>query len=262
MAMPTSTPPPGRSTGLYLLVHGSPGSPAVWAGVQAGLDPDAMILTPRLPGHRRGDDAAALSDDLATRTAAVEAAWFDDPAAIGATHGGRVTLVGHSFGGVVALEVARRGRLPVSRLVLLEPVVVNALPVGGAEAPQVVERLRVYLAQVEAGAPEAIATMIDLWFGDGAYTRLPEGARRGLAAQAPVNARDVTATLTQDVGPGTLEAVDIPTTVVIGSRSPATTAAIGAALARRLPRAELVSLEGAGHDMLDTHAAELTRLLR
>ena len=76
----------------WVLLHGTPLTPAVWDGVAAHLRPQGHVLCPvATPAADAGDAQAEL------------AAW------LASAHGGlpdRMHVVGHSFGGQVALDLA------------------------------------------------------------------------------------------------------------------------------------------------------------
>jgi len=88
----------------FLLLHGTPLSPQVWDGVRAHLTGDAVApdLTELIEPGRPG----CLQTEVA---AAVLAALPDD----------QMVVVGHSFGGQVAIEVALLAPERVARLVVV-----------------------------------------------------------------------------------------------------------------------------------------------
>ena len=88
----------------FLLLHGTPLSPQVWDGVRAHLTADAVApdLTELIESARPG----CLQTEVA---AAVLAALPDD----------EMVVVGHSFGGQVAIEVALLAPERLARLVVV-----------------------------------------------------------------------------------------------------------------------------------------------
>lgn len=207
------------------------------------------MLTPTLPGHAsegppHPGSVARIADHL--------------EAAIAVTSG-KIAVVGYSFGGVVALELARRGLARIDRLMLLEPVAVPLLRAAG-EDPTFAAAERVfsaYIAGVRRGTPDAIASMVDFWFGAGAFAAMPEKVRGGLNASARRNADDVAATFAETYDAEGLSRLPSRVEIVVGSNSPPTTYAIAAALQRLVPQASCSSLPGGTHAMLQTHAAVL-----
>ena len=94
-----------------LLLHGFAGDRRAWAAVAAILArAGARVVAPDLPGH--GETAVEAGD-----VGAVEAAM----ATFAASLPGRVHLVGHSFGAVVATALAARLGDRVARLTLITP---------------------------------------------------------------------------------------------------------------------------------------------
>lgn len=95
----------------FLLLHGFAGDRRAWAAVAAILArAGARVVAPDLPGH--GETTAAAPDVRAVSDAVT---------AFAATLPGRLHLVGHSFGAVVATAIAERLAGRVSRLTLVTP---------------------------------------------------------------------------------------------------------------------------------------------
>ncbi|MGE3905885.1 MAG: alpha/beta fold hydrolase, partial [Reyranellaceae bacterium] len=169
-----------------VLLHGSPGAPASWKGVIKALGEDNEIVTPTLPDH--GTAAPPPPRETQEMAATIAAALGPQPDGI--------VLAGHSYGGNVALQMALSGTVKVAALVLIEPVALAVLPALGedtayAEARAIFDR---YLERGRAGDAEAVAIMIDFWFGAGSFARMPDPVRGFLRSQCEVNLRDVEAT--------------------------------------------------------------------
>ena len=96
-----------------VLVHGIPGSSSIWRGVEERLEPDFRVMAPDLLGFGTSPDPEPGPDGLwADAQARALAARLDDEGIE------RATLVGHDYGGPVALALAAlRPELP-ERLVL------------------------------------------------------------------------------------------------------------------------------------------------
>lgn len=98
---------------------------------------------------------------------------------------GPIHLVGHSFGGAVALTVASRLAARVGKLVLFEPTLFYLLHQDGRrdafhEAESLAGHVRECAARNdwEPGA----ASFADYWLGDGAWTGMPEKRRAAFTA--------------------------------------------------------------------------------
>jgi pimeloyl-ACP methyl ester carboxylesterase len=93
-----------------VLIHGLGGGAANWMGLARGLARRRRVLVPDLPGHGRSEPAAA---------APTVAAYADRLALLLELEGMLpATLVGHSFGGSVALRLAVRRPEAVAGIVL------------------------------------------------------------------------------------------------------------------------------------------------
>jgi pimeloyl-ACP methyl ester carboxylesterase len=182
-------------------------------------------------------------------------------AALIAHVGATAVLAAHSYGGVVALRTALRGA-PVGALALFEPVAMTLLPVAGE--PEAFATTRSvfddYFATHDAGDPRAVRKMIDFWFGDGAFARMPDALTGFLIQQTAANIRDVRAAFREDYSLAALRRLQIPVTTVVGGRSPEVMQRIVRALTRALPDGRLVTWPDADHALTTTHvdaAAEL-----
>jgi pimeloyl-ACP methyl ester carboxylesterase len=112
---------PGRPA--VVLLHGRGHAASLWFPCWPPLAERHLLLAPDLPGFGCSGAGPRLP-----RRAPPEAAvaFFADPveavlrAEVAAGRASAFALVGHSLGGLVALELALRGRLPVSRLALID----------------------------------------------------------------------------------------------------------------------------------------------
>ena len=159
--------------------------------------------------------------------------------------------------------MALRNVVRLGALALFEPVAVRVLEAagdveafGGARA-----FFDDYSSRVDAGDGEAIRTMVEYWFGSGAFDRLPDPARKFLIRHARENARDVRATLQEEYSRESLQRLTMPVLVVRGSRSPGMMQSICAHIASHAARGSLVTLDGATHAMTATHTEAMARLI-
>ena len=98
-------------------------------------------------------------------------------------------------------------------------------------------------------------------FGPGALGRMPPPMQAYLAAQAPVNARDVAATFRERHAPGSLAALDCPTAVAYGGASPVLLRTIARRLTETIADGAAVEIAGAGHAMLASHPAQVAEII-
>jgi pimeloyl-ACP methyl ester carboxylesterase len=197
--------------------------------------------------------------DIPTRTPPTIAEEVDDVLAVVATLGAPVLVVGHSSGGVVALEALVASPSSFAGAVVYEPPVVTGEPLGGmALAPA--------RAALAAGRPGRALT---IFLRD--IVRVPPLAARLAGLVVPVHRRwrayvprqldDVEAI---DGLGNRLDAyaeVGVPTVLLGGDRSPAHLGERIDVLARALPHAEKVVLRGEGHGANVSAPAEVARVV-
>lgn len=259
--MPTLTLGP-RDTLVYddvgvgptvVLVHGSPGTARVWQPVAERLAPRFRVLMPNLPGY-------------GGTTAPPEGGPGDNSYVAGliealiAKSGQPAVLAGYSYGGVVALRTALRGRVRPAALALFEPVAVPVLAAAGDMAGLAASRavFEDYGASFDAGDRLAVRKMVDYWFGPGAFEQMPPPVRDYLIANTGPNVRDVRATFRDPaLTPEALGGLGMPVLVVYGSRSPEVMVKIVQTLVAHVPHGRLERLEQANHAMINTHVDAL-----
>ena len=164
---------------LVVLVHASLGGARQWSSLTGDLADRFRVRAVNLFGY--GDTPAWSRAQLPT---------LDDYAALVAravpATERKVRLVGHSFGGAVAMHAAAhrlRGR--VERLVLVEPSLFYLLEQNGQRAAfrEISSLARRTKEHMAAGAmPEAAKRFIDYWSGPSTWAEMPEGKKAALLA--------------------------------------------------------------------------------
>jgi pimeloyl-ACP methyl ester carboxylesterase len=239
-----------------LLLHGSASTSAMWLPVIDALKARFRVLAPDLIGYGRTDPWPAGHDYTLDDEVRLIA-----PLVASAARGAHV--VGHSYGGVVALQLARSHRDLVRSLTLIEPVAFHLLrdadePQARAEAE---ELARSYSAQMAAGATEAaLRRFVDYWGGPSAWDAMDEAARAPMRRVAPKMVLDFHAAFA-DPGPDPWRDLPAPVRLLAGDKSPLTVRRIAAVLARRLPSATLQVVAGANHLLPATHHQLLSAFL-
>jgi len=173
--------------------------------------------------------------------------------------GGPVHLVGHSFGGSVAIAVAQRRRVPVASLSIIEAPLPQLLRhLGEDEHYASFRRMTdIYFAAFERGEPEAVAGMIDFYGGAGTFASWPPRLRAYAVETAHVNILDWACGYSFPESLAQLAEVDAPTLVLFGGASPRAVQRANELLADRLPRSDRLTVAGAAHFMIATHATEV-----
>jgi pimeloyl-ACP methyl ester carboxylesterase len=244
-----------------LFIHCTLAHSGAWTRVQAELLDTLDMTAFDRPGHGRSADWSGEGGPVGL---------LDFTTWMAAEIAGKPTdIVGHSYGGLVALRLALTRPDLVRSLTLIEPPLFAAIrgtPAFDAHA----EAMRGFAAALADGDRVRAAEIFHRATSpDAPWERLPGPARTGLArrihaigVENPVTMDDAAGLLT----PGGLENIAAPVLLLQGSVSPPILAETLHALAARLPGARRVLIAGAGHMAPITHpvnvAAELALFLK
>ena len=197
-----------------VLVPGSCSTGAAWRPVMSALNGRFRCVTTSLLGYggtaeRRSTGDASIAYEAEMLESVVRKA------------GGRVHLVGHSFGGLVALAVALRRRVPLASLAIVEAPAAEMLRgCGEVEHYRAFRRMTdTYFASFAGGDAEAIAEMIDFYGGAGTFASWPPRVRGYAVETTPVNILDWASAFGFPLSPALLAAIDVPVFVVRGGAS-------------------------------------------
>jgi pimeloyl-ACP methyl ester carboxylesterase len=239
------------------MIHCSLAQSGQWSGMARHLS-DALTMTAfDLPGHGRSApwDGVHEIQGVCTGIAAAFAARLA-PA-------GPVDVIGHSFGATVGLRLALEHPALVRSLTLIESVLFAAAP-DAATARDVA-----FEAAMRAGDMDGAARAFTaLWGAGDAWNDIDPARRDRMAVQMPLIAAAAPA-LYDDAGgilhAGRLEAMQAPTLLIEGGRSPAVIHEINGVLAKRIPHARRAVIGGAVHMAPVTHpgavSAEVAKFL-
>jgi non-heme chloroperoxidase len=233
-----------------ILVHGSVSDYREWAGQMAPLARRYRVIAYsrryHWPNPAPGADADASLERQVDDLAAIIKALDAPPAHI----------VGHSYGGAVALHLALRHPELVRTLVLAEPAVSGVLgnaPEGDAVSKEA-RAVRTEMKEAfESGDAGRIVRTYAARVAPGEFDKAGPGVRRMLLTNVPAfrldfNSRRPTLTC-DDAG-----RVAVPVLVLSGNRSASGLQRIAETAARCIKGAELVRLSQATHWMQHDHA--------
>jgi pimeloyl-ACP methyl ester carboxylesterase len=242
-----------------VLVHGSPGEGRMWVKVAAELGGRYRLLIPDLPGHAASEN---LPDGETTSTPATAAALCEFMEAKAA--GAPVWIAAHSYGGNVAIHAALQRPGLVRGLALFEPVFFRALHLAGeTETHESARRFfTLYADRVLSGRIEAVADLIDYWFGPGGFARLPQEVKDYVEASAAADTRDITAAFADPLTQEDLASLTIPVLIATGAASPAVAPAIAKALGRLLKNVRTSVIGAATHGLLASHPVVVAKLIQ
>lgn len=242
-----------------VFLHCTAGSGRQWSDMADALRRDFRVIAPDLCGY--GGTAHWPGDG--TFNLAVEA---DLVAALLKLLGKPAHVVGHSYGGAVALQFALRHPRYLRSLTLIEPASFHLLRDGDDTD----ERAYQQISEVAATVASAVSCgdylggmrrFVDYWGGDGAWDALPASQRLALAARIGKVTLDFWGTLNDPVRLGDLAALAMPTLVVSAGQAPLPTRRICFHLARAIPKVTLRTVADAGHMLPFTHFRQLLPLI-
>ncbi len=246
-----------------LALHSSAATGGQWKALAQSLGTERPVFTPDLPGYGRAAFRDAVRDDNASLAA--------DAAAVLRPLEGRAPafhLVGHSYGGAVAMKIALCQPQRVLSLTLIEPVLFHLLPLGGSDQDMrlyrgvlgVRDRLR---GAVAAGWPaHGMAAFVDFWNGPGSWEACDAEQRQRFAAQARAVLRNFTACFGETWHPTEIAGLAMPLLTISGGRSPAVAGHLVDKLVDAAQDVTAARLFDAGHMSPLTHASGVNSLIR
>ncbi|WP_333827814.1 alpha/beta fold hydrolase [Pararhodobacter sp.] len=244
----------GDAAGIpAVLAHCFLGHSGGWKRLLEALETPLDAVAFDLPGHGRSAPWEGAGDLHGVATAAL-AAQIAEPA----------LLIGHSFGGTLALRQALEAPESVRAMVLIEPVLFAA----AADTPEFAAHVAAEQPLREAFARGDLAEAARVFFalnGDEAgWHAMSEAARQMMTRQMTMIGATMSVLVDDSEGllaPGRMAAFDKPVLVLAGALSPPVFPAAARAVAARLGRAEFVSVPGAGHMAPLTHPAATAALI-
>lgn len=223
-----------------LLIHSGGLSSRQWRGLADQLAPRYRVLAPDLLGYGESgrwptgqpfhfrQDVAFLQSLLAAETAPVH-------------------VVGHSYGGLLALQLALHAPELVRSVAAYEPVAFSVLDpdAGVADAPN---DLHWRWEPGEDGVDEAwLRRFVDWWSGAGAWDRLGAVTKDGFRTAGWKLYQEVVTLARDTTSAADYAAIRVPVLLLAGATSPSLEHQIVEILGAALPRAVVRILPGVGH---------------
>jgi pimeloyl-ACP methyl ester carboxylesterase len=234
-------------------LHCSGAGAGQWSALAEALGGNWELVAPEHFGSEStgpwtGEHAFALADEAARAIALIDEA--ED----------RVHLVGHSYGGGVALHAALARPHRVASLCLYEPSAFHLLRQMGGPGPAAFAEItgvaRSICEGVVTGDYRGAATaFVDYWNGRGAFSALRPAVQEALVRWTPKGPLDFRALIDDPTPIEAYRSLDVPTLILRGEHAPAPTRVIAEALSQLMPAARLLVVAGAGHMGPVTHKA-------
>lgn len=240
-----------------VLLHSSMSSKSQWSSLKAQLSNAYRCIAVDLQGYGASpfppDAGAGYVHTLAHEVDAVVAATAAE-----LEPGEDFHLVGHSFGGACALHMARRMPQRVLSLTLFEPVAFHLLPASHPAKREIVD----VVGRIQASASDRDATriFIDYWNRAGAFDAAPAAAQDKMVAQIAKVRLDFQALLGEPATLADLSSLTMPSLMMAGEFSPASTRLLVEQLATSLPNATALKTRTA-HMGPITHADTVNAII-
>ncbi|MEC8727863.1 MAG: alpha/beta fold hydrolase [Candidatus Puniceispirillales bacterium] len=241
---------PDKDAPVLLFIHGSGQTHLTWL-LQARVFANRgwSVMAPDLPGHGLSKGSPLTSiEDLAD--------WCHD--LICQAGHKKVTVVGHSQGGLVALELARRYPDVIAGIGLI--ALALTIPVN----PQLIN-------MAEHNEPAAFNAMVRTGHGrDGAFhdhtmpgnSHINLGKRIMASNDEGVLAIDLKACDAYQGGETAAASITQPALIILAKEDKMTPSKRGYELAKAIPHAELVVIENAGHMLPVERSDDVNKSLR
>jgi pimeloyl-ACP methyl ester carboxylesterase len=164
-----------------------------------------------------------------------------------------------AFGGLTALAVALRKKVPLLSLTIAEAPGPEILRHTGEREHYRAFRdmTEAYFTAFRAGEKAAIEQMIDFYGGAGTFASWPQRVRDYAIDATPVNILDWSSAYGFALTPALLGTVEIPALVLWGEASHPAARRANELLGRHMPNALALAIPGAAHFMIATHANEV-----
>lgn len=251
---------PRTTAHALLMLHCSASSGRQWDGLAEVFADHHHVHAPDLHGYGATDPWVGPGP-LTLAAEAAQAAG-ELPARGQALH-----VVGHSYGGAVALRFAVDQPWRVKSLTLIEPVAFHVLRTGSRGDRRLLDTVQQLAASVTRGVVtgdyhQAMERFVDFWSGQGAWAHTSPETRRRLSRHAPKVTLDFHAAVNERA---TLHAYRrrfrFPVVIVRGAQSPRPTHRIAEMLNEAVPGSCLITIPGGGHMLPLSHPEPVRRVV-
>jgi pimeloyl-ACP methyl ester carboxylesterase len=232
-----------------LALHGSASSGAIWQPLAKSLEGKRIVLAPDLPGY--GSNANISELDASARFG-----WLGETIC---SIGGDFDLVGHSFGGAVAMVLANLYPTRIRSVVLYEPIVPPNSQTK--ETSEVQDLMDLWTSMLRLETEDAMELFYNFWSGTGCWEQINVRAKSRLIndyASVMLDFRQVFTGQLDVIG----QTFNGPITLLCGDASHPIATAMSESLAQQFKQASLTVIEGLGHLGPVTHAEKVAKYFK
>lgn len=236
-----------------VLVHSGGFSPRQWRKLRERLVVDRTVIAPALLGYETRWPAGApfhFRQDVAML--AQKTRELGAPA----------HLVGHSYGGLLVLQLALAHPELVRSIAVYEPVAFGVLEPGEDDAALAsIHGLPAYQPDAAGVDEHWLSTFVDWWNGPGAWAKLPADTQQAFREVAWKVSQEVVSLSADATTRSGYAAIGVPTLVIAGEQTQPAERRTVERLAAAIPAATLRLLPGLGHMGPITHASLVNDLI-
>jgi len=251
MSTANPTQPTVRESGTgepVICLHASASSGGQWRGLIERLSAQWRVMAPDQFGYCRNTPQERIQSFVL----ADELDWLEP---VFDRAGEHFHLVGHSYGGLIALLATMRWPNRVRSLALYEPAAWSVAVSDDPADPASIELDTVaqsVIRGVDAGqADDTAAEFVDYWSGRGAWNSMPPERRVAVTRVMPKISREfISERADHDAGIASISAysrISVPTLLMTGARSTAGARKVCKLLRGVWPDCQFVELQELGH---------------
>jgi pimeloyl-ACP methyl ester carboxylesterase len=242
-----------------IALHCSGGSAGQWRHLKRMLPSETPLWCPHFigstwTGHWSGNHAFTLADEAAPIVAMIDSLGL------------RVHLVGHSYGGAVALRVARERPAQIASMVLYEPTALHVLNTAGPDGRTALDEVNSFSATIDrailAGDHRTAAKQfVDYWSDRGTWATLRGEAQADVIHYMPKASLDFRALRFERTPLAVYRHFGFPALLLTGQHAREPVQVIARQLTRSLRFGVPQTVDGAGHMGPLTHANAVAGLM-
>jgi pimeloyl-ACP methyl ester carboxylesterase len=250
---------PSNLGSLVIALHSSGATGRQWQNLTQALGPTFRVVSPDLIGcgdnpHWNGEKPFELTDEARPIVEIIDA-WK-----------GPVHLVGHSYGGGVALRVAVERPDRIASLSLYEPTAFHVLKANGEDGQAALEEIRTLAAEIGRhvvnGAYRAAARrFVDYWNGAGTFGALKPDVQSNIVRYITKACLDFRALIDERTPLVAYRRLRVPLRLMIGQYAPVATELVARKLAMVMNLGALRVVVGAGHMGPMSHSDVVAKMI-
>ena len=239
-----------------MMLHGTASNAKQWSQLSAELNQQYSVYAPEIPGYRKKQ--IETPQDFQSLDLRVKP-LLDLLDSISE----QIHLIGHSFGGLVALRLGELRPDKVLSITIYEPTVIGVFkgctePTDLALASEVKNLAEV----VKHSSPEvAMESFINFWHGTKQWPNIPKSIQNKLCQYADIAAVDFLNGLEDLYQAQPHQHFQGQVNVIFGSKTVPLAKGIATKLGQKLPNAKMFELAGLGHMGPITHAQEFNNAI-